>query len=222
MFDDLASILDHKFENASFLSEAMTHGSIGANKPNYERLEFLGDRVLSLVIADMLLTQFPKEAEGDLARRHAALVRREALAEIARDQHLGDYIIMGRSEVDAGGRENPGILSDICESVIAALYLDGGLEVASIWIRTHWSARMTLPVQPPKDAKTSLQEWAQGRGMPPPTYTVVSQSGPDHAPVFEIDVSVEGRPVANGAGLSKGVAEQAAAAKLLALVEIEE
>ncbi|MBL4721096.1 MAG: ribonuclease III [Alphaproteobacteria bacterium] len=222
MLDELAALLDHDFKNLAVLNEAVTHGSIGAKKPNYERLEFLGDRVLSLVIADMLLRRFPQETEGDLARRHAALVRREALADVARELRLGVYIILGRSEIDAGGRDNPGILADVCEAIIAALYLDGGLDVSARWIRRHWDAQMALPSEPPKDAKTTLQEWAQSLGMPPPTYTVVSRSGPDHAPVFEISVTVDGHPTRGGEGLSKRAAEQKAAAALLELVGNEE
>jgi ribonuclease III len=215
MLDDLAKSLGRDFKDMTILVEATTHGSAGKARRNYERLEFLGDRVLSLVIADMLLTRFPSEPEGDLARRHAALVRRETLADVARETGLGAYISFGKGEAESGGKDNPSILADVCEAVIAALYLDGGLEVAVRWIKLHWADRMTMPVEPPKDAKTALQEWAQGRGLPAPVYTVLSRVGPDHAPVFNVGTEVDGFPSAHGEGPSKRVAEQNAAAALM-------
>ena len=215
MHDDLAKSLGHVFADMTILAEATTHGSAGKGAGNYERLEFLGDRVLSLVIADMLLKRFPKEPEGDLAVRHAALVRRETLAAVARETDLGAHIILGKGEAESGGRDNPGILADVCEAAIAALYLDGGLDVAAQWIQRHWADRRTRPVEPPKDDKTALQEWAQGRGLPAPVYTVLSRTGPDHAPVFEIGTTVDGFPPARGEGPSKRIAEQNAAGALL-------
>lgn len=218
MLDDLAKSLGHVFADMTILAEATTHGSAAKGARNYERLEFLGDRVLSLVVADMLLKRFPVEPEGDLARRHAALVRRETLAAIAVETGLGAHITLGKGEAESGGRNNPGILADVCESTIAALYLDGGLDVAARWITRHWSDRMTMPVEPPQDAKTALQEWAQGRGLPAPVYTVLSRVGPDHAPVFEVGTAVDGFAPARGEGPSKRIAEQNAAAVLLEAV----
>mgnify|MGYP003980530151 FL=1 len=219
MHDDLAKSLGHIFKDVKILAEATTHGSAGKGAVNYERLEFLGDRVLSLVIADMLLKRFPAEPEGDLAVRHAALVRRETLADVARDIGLGAHITLGKGEAESGGRDNPGILADVCEAAIAALYLDGGIDVATRWIQQHWADRMTMPVEPPKDAKTALQEWAQGRGLPAPVYTVLSRTGPDHAPVFEVGTAIDGFPPTRGEGTSKRIAEQSAAGALLEAVE---
>lgn len=215
MIEALQSKLDYRFKNAELLTEALTHRSDTAGKHrNYERLEFLGDRVLSLVIADMLLRQYPSDDQGALAKRHVALVRKETLAEVAQEIGLGLYITLSKGEDDAGGRENPGLLSDVCEALIAAMYYDGGLPAAENFIRTHWSGRMMQYSAPPRDAKTALQEWAQGRGLPLPQYNVRSRKGPDHAPVFEISVTIDGSASALGAGASKRAAEQEAAALL--------
>src|SRR3546814_5341196 len=159
----------------------------------YERLEFLGDRVLSLVIADMLFEAFPSEDEGHLARRHVALVRREALAEVAKAIGLGQHVRLSIGEEEAGGRENPAILADVCEAIIGALFRDAGLETARAFIVRQWQARLEGEIHPPQDAKTTLQEWAQQRGRPLPLYRTVGRSGPDHAPAFTISVEVEGR-----------------------------
>lgn len=215
MSERLQTALGYTFKNPALLSEALIHRSDASGKHlNYERLEFLGDRVLSLVVADMLLRQFPDEDQGALAKRHVAMVRKETLAMVAMDIGLGQYITLSKGEDDAGGRENPGILSDVCEALIAALYYDGGLLVAEEFVRAHWSDRMLEYSAPPRDAKTALQEWAQGRGLPLPQYTIVSRSGPDHAPFFEISVTIDGRVAATGGGASKRAAEQEAAAAL--------
>lgn len=216
MTDDLPALLLHRFENSKILQRALTHGSAAAHaSESYERLEFLGDRVLSLVVVDMLFEQFPDEAEGELARRSAALVRRETLADVASDIGLGDHIVMSASEAAAGGRENPSLLADVCESVIGALYLDGGLPAAATFIREHWRERMKSPDRPPLDSKTALQEWAQGRGMPLPTYRIADRTGPDHAPTFKVEVTVGDGPPATGEGTTRRGAEQEAAGALL-------
>lgn len=220
MTENLNTVLQHKFADIEILNTALTHGSAPAG-PNgtYERLEFLGDRVLSLVIAELLFKSFPLENEGKLARRSAALVRRETLADVAVDIGLGAHIIMSQGESEAGGRENPSLLADVCEAIIAALYLDGGLQPAEAFIQRHWRDRMTQSDKPPVDSKTALQEWAQGRGLPLPTYSIVDRTGPDHAPTFTIGVSVGELPPEQGEGSTRRTAEQAAAGALMKRLE---
>ena len=219
MSEPLPVILQHAFDNPRLLEEALTHGSAaGPRGFDYQRLEFLGDRVLSLVIAELLYKNFPRENEGKLARRYVALVRREALAEVAAKIGLGAHFILSQSEAESGGRENPSLLADVCEAVIAALYLDGGLEPAAAFIHRHWRPLMAREETPPTDAKTSLQEWLQGRGLPLPVYRIVARTGPDHAPEFTIEVVAGDAPPATGRGLSRRAAEQrAAAVAMLAL-----
>lgn len=216
-FDAAARALGHGFRDQELLHHALVHSSASAGKgtATYERLEFLGDRVLGLVVAEMLYRRFPGEAEGALARRHAALVRREALARVAETVGLGQYIVMSRGEEDAGGRANPAILADVCEALLGALYLDGGLAAAAAFINAHWPGMMEEALAPPKDAKTALQEWAQSRGLALPTYETVDLQGPDHSPVFTVRVSVTGFPPAEASGASKRAAAQAAARALL-------
>jgi ribonuclease-3 len=215
----LAQKLGHRFQNATLLRQALTHPSAaGPGAPSYERLEFLGDRVVGLIIADLLFQRFPGEAEGALARRHAALVRRETLAEVAETLALGDHVIFARGEREAGTGDNPAILADAMEAVIGALYLDGGLAAARGFVVPFWTPLMEADGTPPQDAKTALQEWAQGRGLPLPTYREVDRQGPDHAPRFTVEAAVEGEAPARGRGSSKRLAEQAAAEDLLARV----
>ncbi|KIL98729.1 Ribonuclease III [Paramagnetospirillum magnetotacticum MS-1] len=218
---DLPALLGHAFARPELLSQALTHPSTQQHRRSqgsdpYERLEFLGDRVLGLVVAEMLFLRFPDEAEGALARRHAALVRREAVARIANEIGLGRHLVLAKGESDAGGRTNPGILADACEAVIGALYADAGFAVAAAFVRSRWEPMMEEALAPPKDAKTGLQEWAQGRGKPLPAYKMLGQEGPPHEPTFLMEVSVEGVGSAVGRGASKRVAEQAAAKLLLA------
>jgi len=214
----LKQALGHRFADPGLLDEALTHSSVasaGDRRRTNERLEFLGDRVLGLVVADMLFDRFPDEDEGALARRHAALVRRESLARVAESIGLAESIRLSRGEEDAGGRKNPGLLADACEAVIAALYLDGGIDVAATFIRDQWDAMMAEDVRPPKDAKTELQEWAQARGLALPRYREVGREGPAHAPMFSIEVSLADRTPASASGPSKRAAEQAAAEAML-------
>jgi ribonuclease-3 len=167
----------------------------------------------------MLYDAFPDEEEGALAKRLVALVRRETLAEVATRIDVAPLIRLSRGEEEAGGRENPGILADVCESLIGAIYRDGGLEAARTFIERHWSALMEGTVEPPKDAKTSLQEWAQGHGLDLPSYHQVARTGPDHAPLFTIEVRVGEFPPELGEGATKRSAEQTAAERLLARLE---
>ncbi len=213
---ELSAVLGHVFHDPDLLEQALTHRSaMVAGQEGYERLEFLGDRVLALVVADMLLDAFPTENEGALAKRYTALVRRETLADVAREIGLGRYIHLSRGESEGGGRENEGILADVCEAVIAALYRDGGLAAARAFIERHWTTRLRKALRPPQDSKTALQEWAQARGYPLPTYRTIGRVGPDHAPIFTVSVAIPGFAPAKGEGPSKRSAEQAAAAQLL-------
>ena len=218
--DELTDIIGYEFGDPALAPIAFTHRSaaVGGTR-TYERLEFLGDRVLALVIADMLYDAFPYEDEGALAKRLVALVRRETLAEVAAHLGLGPLIRLSRGEEEAGGRENPAILADVCESLIGAVYRDGGMDAARTFIERHWAALMEGTAEPPKDAKTSLQEWAQGRGLALPSYRQVSRSGPDHAPLFTIEVSVGDFPPETGEGPTKRAAEQTAAERLLLRLE---
>lgn len=212
--------LGHAFIRPELLTQAITHPSVVHGRAPrkatpYERLEFLGDRVLGLVVAEMLFLTFPHEPEGALARRHAALVRRETLARVAAAIGLDGVIVLSRSEEEGGGRSNPSLLADACEAVIGALYADGGFEAAKAFIRAQWTPLMAEAAGPPKDAKTALQEWAQGLGKPLPIYTTVGVEGPAHDPIFLVSVTVAGADAATGRGSSKRSAEQAAAALLL-------
>jgi ribonuclease-3 len=215
--EGLARRLSHRFERPRLLREALTHPS-AADGPtqSYERLEFLGDRVLALIVSDLLLERFPGEAEGALARRLSALVRRETLAKVAVAFALGDYLILAKSEQEAGANANPGLLANACEAVIGALYVDGGLAAARDFVLPLWTPLLEADQTPPQDAKTALQEWAQGQGLALPDYREVHREGPPHEPVFTVEVSVIGQPAARGEGRSKRLAEQAAAARLLA------
>ena len=217
----LSRTLGYRFTDIRLLEEAMTHPSAlpgrggSASDFGYERLEFLGDRVLGLCVAAMLFRHFPNENEGELARRHAALVRREALARIAVQLGIEAALVLSKGEEDCGGRRNQTILADACEAVLGAIYADGGLADADRLVRHYWTPLMAEALNPPKDGKTALQEWAQGLGKPLPVYRVLKTEGPSHDPSFLVSVEVEGVEPATGQGSSKRAAEQAAAAVLL-------
>lgn len=215
---DLGNALEYRFREPQLLIDALTHPSVDAARGRasaFERLEFLGDRVLGLVVAEMIFKRFPNEAEGHLARRQAALVRRESLARVALVVGLDKAVILSKSEDEGTGRSNPALLADACEAVLGAVYADGGLDAAAAIIRKHWDPLVAEAIAPPRDAKTALQEWAQGRGLPLPAYTVLEQAGLAHEPMFHISVTVEGEKPAEGKGTSKRAAEQAAATSLL-------
>jgi ribonuclease-3 len=223
---ELAQRLGHAFAQPALLREALTHPSAATRLPDgtgdnsYQRLEFLGDRVLSLVIADLLLHRFPGEAEGPLALRHVDLVRRETLADVGRNLGLGRHLRLAKGEEAAGERDNPGLLADAAEAVIGALYLDGGLAAARAVIEAHWTPMLDAAGHPPQDAKTALQEWAQARALELPDYQEVERSGPAHEPVFIVEVSLAGQPAERGEGRSKRLAEQAAAERLLSRLSV--
>ena len=218
----LEQVLGHSFTNAAVLEQALTHrGALGARKDNApvsavegnERLEFLGDRVLGLVVADALLRAFPGEDEGELAPRLAALVSAPTLARVAAGFGLHEHVKVARGQ--RADTAETAVLADACEAIIGALYLDGGLAPVEKFITTHWAPLMHAEIVPPKDAKTALQEWAQGRGLPLPVYSVVEESGPAHAPSFKMTVMVQGYPETTGQGRTKRLATQAAASALL-------
>jgi ribonuclease-3 len=212
--------IGHEFSNRELLLTALTHASAIGDfteplRANYQRLEFLGDRVLALVIAEMLLEAFPRATEGELAQRLTGLVRNESCAEVAVALDLGQAIRLGGGEVQSGGRKKAAILGDVCEAVIGALHLDGGVEAARRFVVAQWRERMLNSHGPLRDAKTTLQEWVQAKGLPTPTYTIVDRRGPDHAPIFVIEVSVDKAPPARGEGHSRREAEQEAATNVL-------
>lgn len=214
--DDLARILGHDFTRPELLEVALTHVSAAARAAeSYERLEFLGDRVLGLVIADLLMRRHPEETEGDLARRLAGLVARDSLAEIADTLELGAWLRLSAGEQTAGIRDNRSVLADVMEAVIGAVYRDGGLGAAAPLIERLWGPLAERDTRPPTDAKTALQEIVQARGSALPHYRVLEKMGPDHQPVFTVEVTVEGEVPARGEGSSKRAAEQAAAEALL-------
>lgn len=204
----------HVFQNRQRLNLALTHASTGADH-NYERLEFLGDRVLGLVIAELLYEDFPHESEGHLARRHAALVSGATLAGIAHVIDLGAVLKLSDAERASGGARNENILADVMEALIGALYLDAGMAVCKPVLGRLWKDVLHVMDKPPQDPKTALQEWAQGRGLPLPRYDVTGREGPDHAPVFTITVQVDGHDAVSATGSSRRVAEKAAATLLL-------
>ncbi|MFD1694665.1 ribonuclease III [Roseibium aestuarii] len=218
-FKALKLKLGHTFADDSLLATALTHASAldpaDAGRGSYQRLEFLGDRVLGLVVAAMLHTHFPRADEGELARRFNQLVKRETCAEIATELNIGAAMRIGQSEAQTGGRKKGALLADMCEAVIAAIYLDGGFSAAEAFVRRIWEPRMLSFRGPLRDAKTTLQEWAQSRGLPTPRYDVLSREGPDHAPEFVVGVTVLGLPRGEGQGGSKRIAEQAAAEAVL-------
>ena len=207
----------HSFRDASLLKAAITHPSVraGGGVSDYQRLEFLGDRVLGLVVANMVFQNFPHEAEGNLALRHTALVRAETCADIAVQWQLNTLLDAASSEWAGGEIQNPATLADAAEAMIGAIYLDGGYAAAEKIIQKFWQTLLVSHTAPPQEPKTALQEWAQGRGLPLPEYTEVSRTGPDHAPEFTIQVSVKNHGSAQGSGTSRRAAEKAAAEKLL-------
>lgn len=208
--------IGHVFADRSLLERALTHVSTTNKRADsFQRLEFLGDRVLGLAVADMLMRRYPDELEGELSRRLATLVRRETCAEIAAEWDAARFVRMGRSEAQAGGATKAALLSDVCESIIGAVYLDGGFAAAKGLIERAFGARLAACERPLRDAKTTLQEWAQARGLGTPSYRALERAGPDHAPAFTIEVQVGNRVPAEGRGGSKRVAEQAAAEAFL-------
>lgn len=210
----LETVLNHAFSDRGLLRTALTHASAG-ERENYERLEFLGDRVLGLAVADLLYETFPSETEGPLAKRLAALVQRSVLAGVAAEIGLSETLILSTAERAAGGSANENILADTVEALLGALYRDAGWAPCVSFIRHVWSDRVRADKAPPEDPKTTLQEWTQGRGLGLPVYTMESRSGPDHAPLFTIRLDVAGYPPVRGIGSARARAEKEAAAAFL-------
>ena len=212
--------LPHRFRTPALRDLALTHRSATADSAavvpevTNERLEFLGDRVLGLSVADLLYAHFPHEPEGNLARRLAALVSRETLAKVAASLNLQQYIEVGGGAEDQA-QKTDSIAADACEALIGAIYLDAGFDVAKRVVVHHWQLHMEAAVTAPKDAKTTLQELVQGQGLPLPTYTLLERTGPAHAPEFTMTVHVEGYDMVQGIGASKRIATQAAAEAML-------
>ncbi len=223
MPEALSQKLGHTFQDQALLKRALTHASADAVTSN-ERLEFLGDRVLGLIVAEKLHALYPQDAEGALALKFNALARGAACARAATAAGLAEHVILANSEKSAGGRDKPAILSGVCEAVIAALYLDGGMEKARAFVERYWADQFDELSHDMRDAKTRLQEWAQARGKDSsaPVYSQKERAGPDHAPHFVVEAQVAGFDPVRGEGGSKRQAEQDAAAKLLAIVAPQE
>ena len=215
----LEAELGHAFKDRSLLEQALTHASVGQGaRPvaDYERLEFLGDRVLGLIVADLLVERFPEASEGELAKRLNALVNRDACARVAERLGIGAALRLAPGETKLGGRQNRTILGDACEAVIAAVYCDAGLDVARRVFAPLWDAELgQLGPIAALDPKSRLNEWALGRANVSPVYRVIGREGPDHAPRFTVEVEVAGLAPISGAGRSRQEAEKAAAAALL-------
>lgn len=221
---ELEAAIGYSFSDQSLLDRAMTHASAISDKTarfSYERLEFLGDRVLGLVIAEFLYRKFEGEPEGGLAPRLNLLVRKEACADASLRLGLDRYLILDQAEEKAGGRQKTSILADICEALLGAIYLEGGLKPARSVIEKAWAPMLKGLGKRPKDPKSTLQEWAQGSGFDTPTYEIVGRVGPDHAPEFAAKVHVgEFEPV-EGRGPTKQEAQRDAARRLLELQNVE-
>lgn len=219
--EQLEDRLGYRFENRRLLREALTHGSATRRqRRTNERLEFLGDRVVGLAVAELLIRRYPHEPEGALSPRLSVLVSEPTLADAARELGLGTWLEVAKSEEAAGGRQRPAILADAFEALVGAVYLDGGWEVAAGLVRRWIGPRLETMALPPRDAKTALQEWTQSRGLGLPDYRVIATSGPPHAPTFEVAVVLADVGSATATGGSKRAAEQAAAEQLLARLSV--
>ena len=216
----LEARLGYRFADPALLVRAVTHSSMSsATRDDNQRLEFLGDRVLGLVMAQAVLEHDRAATEGQLAPRFNALVRKETCADVARQADVGAVLKLGRSEMMSGGRRKQALLGDAMEAVIAAVYLDGGFDAARDLILTLWGDRIGRVEADARDAKTALQEWAQARGLQPPRYVEAARTGPDHAPQFTIEAQLDGQSPERATAGSKRQAEQAAAKALLARIE---
>ncbi len=221
----LQRVIGYQFNDPSLLVEALTHSSYHgkARGTDNERLEFLGDRVLGLMVSDELLKRFPFDREGALARRYNTLICRPTCAAVAREIKLGDYLRLGKSEQPTGaGQVKSALLANACEALLGALYLDGGTDAIMYLFERHWLPRFEETSGVRRDSKTALQEWAQGLGLPLPHYEVAEQTGPDHAPAFVISVAVEGYEAVAAKGSSKRKGEQAAATAFLKQHSVEQ
>ncbi len=214
--DKLQEIIGWKFRNIDLLKEAITHSSFLAKKNfNNERMEFLGDRVLGIVIADILFKKYPDEDEGGLAKRHSALVSGKTLALIAKEIDIGKYMEFSDSEKSTGGASNSHLLANAMEALLGAIYLDGDLQPCKKIIGKLWEDKIDMMVKAPQDPKTELQEWAQARKLGIPEYKIIEKNGPDHSPVFVISLHISGYNEITAKGSSKRKAEKKAATLFL-------
>ncbi len=218
-FKELEARVGYHFRSRDLLKKALTHASVrqasGKRRDN-ERLEFLGDRVLGLAIAELLCEVYPSANEGDLAKLYNRLVRGGTCAAVARELDLGPFLVLSEAEADSGGRAKETILADACEALLGAIFQEDGYDTARRVVRALWGSRVGASPAEAADAKSLLQEWAQGQGLDLPAYVEVDRQGPDHAPRFTAEVRIRGRKPARGEGASKRAAEQAAATALLA------
>ena len=212
MLEELQEILKYRFKNPALLRQALTHSSHTTDvSQNYERLEFLGDRVLGLSIAALLYKIFPQEPEGSLSQRFGSLVCKETVAQMAQTLHLDKFMIVANEDI----RHNENVLCDVCEAVIGAIFIDAGDEEAINFVDTHWKELIDRNIEPPKDAKTKLQEVTHAKNLPQPEYVVLSREGSEHEPIFHIAVKIGKLPPAIGSGRNKKLAQQEAAAQML-------
>ena len=218
-YKELEARVGYHFRSRELLKKALTHASVrqASNKRrDNERLEFLGDRVLGLAVAELLCESYPTANEGDLAKLYNRLVRGGTCAAVARELNLGPFLVLSEAEAESGGREKETILADACEALLGAIFQEAGYDMARNVVRAHWGSRVGASPADVADAKSILQEWAQGQGLDLPAYVEIDRQGPDHAPRFTAEVRIKGRKPARGEGASKRAAEQAAATALLA------
>ena len=206
-------VLGRRPDEPALFERALTHASFGADQ--YERLEFLGDRVLGLAVARWLYELFPDEPEGQLSKRLNALVARDVCAEVARELGVGERVRLGKQAREDGASDSDNVIGDVVEALIGALYLDAGLEAAEAFVRRAWADRVSARDKAPQHPKSALQEWAAAQERKPPAYRLAERSGPQHAPTFVVEVEIRGVGSASAEGASKQEAETAAAAKLL-------
>ena len=214
-FEDISAQIGYRFSDSALLVQALTHGSTQKHKGDYQRLEFLGDRVLGLIIAERLFADYPAHGEGELTAIHSGLVRGESCAAAGGTIGLSDLVITGAGERAKGMNLNRTVLGDVMEALVAAIYLDGGMEQARAFVLKAWDELLKHPGVAVKDPKTFLQEWALGRALPIPAYRIVSREGPEHEPVFVVSVEVKGREPARGTAKAKRAAEMDAAENFL-------
>lgn len=217
MINKLEEIIGYSFVNKKLVKQAMVHSSMTSNlSENYERLEFLGDRVLGVCAAALLYKTFPTEKEGGLSQRQVALVCKETVAEVALKIGLDKFMIVDNDSI----RKKDNVLCDVCEALIGAIFLDGGFEKAADFVNAYWGDLLKKDITPPKDAKTRLQEAAHIKELSAPVYKIVSRSGTEHEPIFEVSVKVGNLKIQKGTGRSKKLAEQEAAAKMLDILDV--
>jgi ribonuclease III len=210
----LETHIGYAFSDTTLLARALTHASMHDALDN-ERMEFLGDRMLGLAMADLLYRAYPDEDEGHLAKRHTALVQKQALVRVSHDIDLGGFLRLSAGEMRAGGLKKDTILADALEALIGAIFIDGGYAAAAGFIEKFWAPLLNTQATPPQDAKTTLQEWAQAKGLALPEYKMIGKSGADHAPVFDVEVTVETLGSVRATASSKRAAEKEAAVKML-------